>query len=88
VLTRADLPAHARFRYGDAAELLVTYDRPSHPRLPLPRQALLPGRLRITFGAVARSFWALIGGLDTLRQRRRPGADRTGTLHTDPAGHL
>ncbi len=29
VLTRANLPAHARYRHGDAAELLVTYDRPN-----------------------------------------------------------
>jgi len=87
VLTRADLPAHARYRYGDAAELLVTYDRPSRPRLRLASQALPPRRLRATLGAVARSLAASLGGWYALRQRRSPGADRSGALHTDPAGH-
>lgn len=87
VLTRADLPVHARYRYGDAAELLVTYDRASRPRLRLASPVLLTGRLRSTVRAVASSLAALIGGSPALRQRRGRGADRSGTLHTDPAGH-
>jgi hypothetical protein len=65
ILTRADLSAHARYRYGDAAELLLNYDRQQlwtarSPNASLPHlistESVRPGTLRLLLALCRRAL--------------------------------
>ena len=87
VLTRADLSAHARYQYGDAAELLLTYDRgvksaarkPTVERL-LDRPAARPGASRRQNSGLFSAFRCLGGAK---RKASGRGMEQTSSLRTD-----